>query len=186
VTAPGRSGGAGSSGNRDRETAGSSNVLRGALLVGVAVVLGLALLAKGFPESGGSSGAAPDATTTTTAAGGTTTSSLPAPHQPAEVKVFVLNGSGLVGVAGQATDLLNGKGYTTVPPSNTPNNTKVPATVVYAAPGYEADAQAIAADLGVAATAVQPMPAAGAEPAVPPDTQGANVVVVLGPDFKAG
>ena len=71
------------------------------------------------------------------------------PHQPAEVKILVLNGSGLVGVAGQATDILNGKGYTTIPPANAP--AKVPATVVYYTEGYQADAEAIAAALGTGA-----------------------------------
>ena len=142
VTAPKRSGGA--------TPAGPSAVLRGAVLVAIAVVLGLALLAKGFPESGGKPSGSSDGETTTTAGDSTTSSTAAAlPHQPAEVKILVLNGSGLVGVAGQATDILNGKGYTTIPPANAP--AKVPATVVYYTEGYQADAEAIAAALGTGA-----------------------------------
>jgi hypothetical protein len=181
VTSPGRGG----HGPPDNQ-AGGSALLRGGILVGIAFVIGFALLAKGFePSSGGSTSNAIDQTTTTAADDGTTTSTtLAAPHQPAEVKVYVLNGSGLVGVAQQATDILNGRGYTTIAPQNAP--AKVPATVVYYVEGYQADGLQVAAALGAAPAQVQPMPAPGTNPAVPADTQAANVVVVLGPDFKAG
>jgi hypothetical protein len=181
VTSPGRGG----RGPQDNQSGGSA-LLRGGILVGVAFVIGFALLAKGFePGGGGSTSSAIDQTTTTSPDDGTTTSTtLAAPHQPAEVKVFVLNGSGLVGVAQQATDILNGRGYTTIAPKNAPAN--VPATAVYYVEGYQADALQVAAALGAESTQVQPMPAPGTNPAIPADTQGANVVAVLGPDFQAG
>ncbi len=148
------------------------------MLVAAAVIIGAVLLAKGFDNNvDADGGAGPGEATTTTAGDGTTTSATvpPQPHPVNEVKVFVLNGGGPPQIAGTDTTVLNSKGYVTVPADNSPVD--VPASVVYFAVGYDADAPAVATALGLPATAVQALP----DP--PPfDPQGANIVVILGPD----
>jgi hypothetical protein len=169
---------------RAGDDARGSGTVKGALLIFVAVAIGIGLLANSFAAGSSGGGGAPpivDGVTTSIASDTTGTTGAPTvgPHTPALVKVYVLNGSGLVGVAQEATDILNGRNYTTIPPANAPS--KVPASRVYFLESYQADAEAIAGLLGLVATAVEPMPAA------PPitDLAGANVVVILGPDFEA-
>jgi hypothetical protein len=91
------------------------------------------------------------------------------------VKVFVANGAGIQGAAGKAVETLTPLGYVAVA-GNSPN--RVQTTTVYYTEGYQAEAQGVAAALGAPAASVQPMP-------TPPpiaDIQGAQVLVVLGPD----
>lgn len=167
---------------------GQGSVARGAILVAVALVIGVLLLrdddsattqvAVGSdtageiddtePEDGGEEDA--DATTTTTTE---------APRPAAEVKVLVANGSGVNGAAGGTTDALEALGYVTGTPANAE---RVPTTVVYFTTGFEAEATALAEAIGAAEDAVTPMPAV----APVDDLQLANVLVHLGPDLAAG
>lgn len=164
---------------------------RGAILVAVAVVIGVLLLRDD------------DAVTTQVAVGSdsvgeiddgatideggeegeddstTTTPTTEAARPPAEVKVLVANGSGVNGAAGGTTDALGALGYVTATPANAE---RVPETVVYYTTGFEAEAAALAAAIGAPAEAVTPMP-----PVAPvDDLQLANVLVHLGPDLAAG
>lgn len=163
------------------------SVARGAILVAVAVVIGVLLLrdddsattqvAVGSDtaaevEDTGDDAPAEDADVTTT----TTTE---APRPAAEVKVLVANGSGVDGAAGGTTDALEALGYVTGTPANAE---RVPATVVYFTTGFEAEAAALAAAIGAPEDAVTPMPAV----APVDDLQLANVLVHLGPDLAAG
>ena len=160
---------------------------RGILLIAVAVIIGVLLLRNGFDDNSGGSSAPPTsggATETTvspntTAAGGgsaTTAVTSPASTRPNnQVKVFVANASGVQGSAGRAADTLKAAGYVAVA-GNAPAHVKT--TTVYYTEGYQAEAQGVAAALGAPAAAVQPMP-------TPPpiaDIQGAQVLVMLGPD----
>jgi LytR cell envelope-related transcriptional attenuator len=88
--------------------------------------------------------------------------------------VLVANGSGLPGVAGKTTTFLASKGITTLKAVDA-NTSDVPETVVYFTEGYQAQAQAVAQQLG----GVQ---VAGLVPNPPPvaDLGGANVLVVVG------
>ena len=162
---------------------------RGLILVAVAVVLGAILLIKGggigfetddtdVQLNQSDNTAAPvESTTTTTEA--TSSTSVP----PASLKVVALNGAGVNGYAGQAQQFLSVAGYTatTAATSATPAET----TVVYYAPGFEADAAAIAGLLGLEPTAVQPLPEdtqlAREAANFPADT---NVAVVLALDVQ--
>ena len=72
-------------------------------------------------------------------------------HDPAQVKVLVLNGSGKSGVAKAGKDQLAAANYTVLEPGNAEGGT-VTASIVYFVPGYDADAAAIAAKLGLPAT----------------------------------
>ena len=158
---------------------------RGAALVAVAVIIGVILLAKGFdtgflPTSSdtpseqavddANDDAAEDSTTTTA------TTATPATHVPAQVRVIVLNGGGPSGSASTSSTALAAAGFTTLDAADTDD---VPATVVYATPGFEADAALVAQTLNIPAPP-QPLPATP-----PPGTPvgQVDVVVVLGPDF---
>jgi hypothetical protein len=149
-----------------------------ALIVG-AVLIGLLLLVKGYDAEGGvvATDDTPSAevTTTTVPAEATTTTTL-ATKPPAEVSVRVANASGTSGVASKTRTTLSGKGYTQVAIGDAPS--VVTSTQVLYAEGAQGDAAAVAAALGLPATAVQPMPS-------PPPValQGATVLVLAGPDL---
>jgi hypothetical protein len=159
---------------------------RGIGVLVVTVIIGLLLLLNTGGDDGASavsSGAGGGATTTEPSGSSTTTTpddttttteASTGGHQAAEVKVLVLNGSGLAGVAKTNSDAIGAKGYEMLAAANATAN--VEDTVVYFADGYEADAAAVADALGKTSDAVEAMPdtppGAGADQA--------NVVVVLG------
>ena len=169
---------------RPRASAGnnaSSAALRGALLIGVAVILGAALLAQGFGANGSSVSSATNTSTTVKRNGASTTvTTVPQPHDPATVKVLVLNGSGKSGIAKAGADQLKAANYTTLDPANAANGAVVPTSVVYFLPGFDADAQQVAAKLGLAPTAAQPLPTP--PPPEVGDAKDSNVVVLIGAD----
>ncbi len=159
---------------------------RGLGLLALALLIGIVLLNATDGEPPGSSvqatgtGAAHssanpaksnDKTPGTTTTAPTTT--LPA-RAPKDVKVIVANASSVKGAAGNAKAALDPAGFNVLAPANA---TTVAESSVYFTPGYDRDAAAIAATLGLPATVVKPMPA----PA-PLDVKGANVAVVLGTD----
>jgi hypothetical protein len=167
-----------SGGNNDNRSA----ALRGAVLIGVAVLLGALLLAQSFRDGGSPVSAGADNTTSTVKRTETSTTppSVPQPHDPATVKVLVLNASGKSGVAKAGADQLKAANYTTLDPANAATSTPVAASVVYFTPGYDVDAQQIAAKLGLNPTAAQPLPSP--PPPEVGDPKDANVVVVIGTD----
>lgn len=157
---------------------------RGALLIAAAVLLGAVLLAKSF-DSGGplSTGGTQTPRTSVTTTPSTTPTTTTAAHNPAEVKVLVLNGvDPAKAIAKPAADTLKAANYTTL----TPNDAKTTVTVsaVYYVPGYDADAQGIATKLGIPPTAVQPLP--NPLPAAVSDPKDAHVIAVIGPDSTFG
>jgi hypothetical protein len=150
----------------------------GAILVTVAVLVGLVLLAKGFSDDGGLASSAKKSTTTTQAghpSGGTKSTTTTAPIDPATVHVFVANGSGKSGAASKVSTVLAGKGYPAPGAGNAPTTT---ATMVYYVPGTVAQAQVVASSLGLPAASVAPMPS----PAPVANLRGATVLVVIGTD----
>ncbi len=115
----------------------------------------------------------PATTSTVTPPPSTTTSTIP--H--ASVKVLVVNGTQASNAAGHFAQLLGQQGWTIAPPQNA--TSAATATTIYYAPSKEQAASIIAAELGVATTAVQPMTAA-----VPvANAAGLDVIVVIGPDL---
>ena len=160
------------------------SVVKGAVLVAVAVLIGFALLrdsdsaatdvavgAEDNPIQAGDDGTDSSSTTSSTTA---------APRAPAEVKVLVANGTNVDGAAGTQTDALEALGYVTADPTTTPE--KVTATVVYYTVGYQAEAEALAEALGVDPASVQTLPT----PAPVPDLQLSQILVVIGPDLAGG
>ncbi len=162
-------------------SAGNSAGARGAILLAVAAVLGIVLL-QAFDTDGGS-GVGVDVGSTTLPPGGSSTDSTlpptntvpttPLTRTPSEVTVLVANGTGIKGLGSTNADTLKALSYNTL---TAVDATKaLDATTIQFADGYEAEARAIALTLGLPVTAVQPLNS----PPVP-DTQGANVFVLLG------
>jgi hypothetical protein len=157
---------------------------RGALLIAAAVVLGAVLLAKSFDSGGPLSTTGNQTPRTSVATSPSTTQTTAAPpHNPAEVKVLVLNGvDPKKAIAKPAADTLKAANYTTLTPNDA--KTTVTESAVYFVPGYEADAQAIATKLGIPPTAVQPLP--NPLPPAVSDPKDAHVIAVVGPDSTFG
>ena len=197
MTLPGRSG----RGRPEPDQPGAMSAGRGAVLVGVAVLVGLLILLvlNGASGGGGGSDTTPVtvAPTVTTAAGTpattasrTTATTTPAKTKtttttvkatkgaraPADVVVQVLNGSGVQGAATQRSNDLKAKGYQVLPAGNAA--TTRTGTAVQCRAGYEKDATALSQTLqtlGVSAS-VEPLP----EPLPTGYEASANCYVVLG------
>jgi hypothetical protein len=168
-------------------TGGSGTTIRGAILIGAAVLLGVVLLGRGIDtslvptsdENGGNAGSEGDGDGDTTPTPVTSEDGTPVTRAPGEVTVWVLNAGGPTGTAANGTQAAANAGYRTVPADNAPAD--VAQSIVYYVEGYQADAAAVATLLGFGPDRVQALPN---PPPVPNgDLQGANVIAVLGPDF---
>ena len=151
-----------SQGGPRRSGAMGSSAVRGAGLVGAAVILGIILLQviDDGPSSGGDPGTVTvTSTPTDTTTGGSTTSSTTGSAGSArprgEVRVVVLNGSGMANVATIRTNALRGLGYQLDPPNNTQLRQGSVATCKQ---GFEAEAQQLAEDVGAGVTVEEPFP----------------------------
>jgi len=123
------------------------NLGTGRILILVAlVVIGVAVLANGFPEGGGAvaepsaSVSSPGASTSPTTPGGSTTpppSPTPAPEVDG-VTVMVLNGTNVTGAAAAAQDMLVQKGYSAPAAAADAPNAGVATTTVYYRTGADA------------------------------------------------
>lgn len=161
-----------------------NSVVRGAGLVGLAVILGIVLLQvidKG-PGGNGAPAATRHATTPTTPA--PSSAAAPASSQPAttaksgnsvkprsEVRVAVFNAGSASGAAGNMTNKLRSLGYEAAPPANT--NARR-GTAVLCRQGFEKEVTQLQGDVG-AGTTVEPFP----NPPLP-GTENVNCVVLLG------
>lgn len=158
-----------------------STATRGVILVVAAVVVGLLLLWKGGggaatpgEETAGKPDGKPAATTTVTEA-----PTQPTAVPPAELKILAANGSSVKGLAAKTKEQLAAAGYPAVTAADATQ--QVTTTIVYFAEGFEADAKAVAASLGLAPARVTAMPQSP-----PVAALGDNkIVVVLGPDAPA-
>lgn len=166
---------------------------RAAVLVALAVAIGVYLLSLGGPgakslaashqprtSSPPASTAPPATTTPTTAApggsGGATASGGTAPSSA--VHVLVANASQTNGVAAYYSKTLSSAGWGTLTPVTA--LTSESTSSVYYATGQQGAAQTIAAALGI--SSVQALAAAAAPV---PSTTGADVIVVIGDDLAA-
>ncbi|MFN8034512.1 MAG: LytR C-terminal domain-containing protein [Acidimicrobiia bacterium] len=160
---------------------------RGALLIALAVVIGVVLLqvidtGKG-PGGKGSGAAAGTKTTTTTttatgpqttgATGVTTTAKPTGPvKQPGQLTVVVLNASGVNGAAATTSKQLAAKGYQMGKPATA--STRQTGTTAACTAGLDREAAALAAAVGPAAKVVAfPTPA-------PTGASTSNCIVTLG------
>jgi cytoskeletal protein RodZ len=157
------------------------------VLIAVLVVVGIVILAKtqnspavrtSTPTHHGATGSS---TTSTVPAPTTTTTLLPT----TQVKVQVLNGVGTGSYAGQWSTKLKAQfGYITEPADNA--TTKVPTSIIYVlTPGYQSEANQLATNVGLAASAVYPtIPPPAAAPIPTTERATANLVLVVGPDLQ--
>jgi hypothetical protein len=167
------------SGIGGRGGSGVNSAVRGAGLVGLAVVLGIVLL-QVIDKGPAGNGATPAATSQATAP-----TSAPAPEssQPAttaradnpkargEVRVVVFNAGAASGSAGNMTNKLRSLGYQLAPPSNTNPHR---GTAVQCKQGFDKEAVQLQGDVG-AGTTVEPF----ANPPLP-ETENVNCVVLVG------
>jgi hypothetical protein len=123
----------------------------------------------------------PPATSPSDTTGTDTTGTAPSdttalPPDRSSVRLAVLNGTSVTGLAGRTATAAERLGYVNVPSSNAPAQTG--GSIVYYRPGSRDAAVQAAQDLDIAGS-VTPLPASGAlAEAAPPD---ADVIVVLGP-----
>lgn len=149
--------------------------VRGAALIGLAVILGLILLAQVDGDTRTAGPAARPATSTTTTVPTPTTTAPAGPARiPGELPIIVLNAGGPDGAAGAMSDQLRGKGYTDqLDPADWPNKQATGALVLCRA-GLGREAAALSVDVGDDARIEEfPSPA-------PPDSDGADCVVAVG------
>ena len=157
-------------------SSGGGSAGRAIVLVIAAVALGAFLLSRGFDgsddstdasstetateseENGEPNGEDPETDTTSTTTTTTTTTTAPpvVTHLPGDVKVAVMNGTGVRGRAGRTADTLNATGYVTAA-KNTQQD-RVEASVIYYRPGYGDDAKAVASVLGAPPDIITPAP----------------------------
>ena len=185
------------------QSSGGGSAGRAIVLVIVAVALGAFLLAQGFDDSDDSTGASSGATaaestsedpeddpevngTTSTTTTTTTTTTAPpvVTHPPGQVKVAVMNGTGVRGRAGRTADTLNATGFVTAA-KNTQQD-RVQASVIYYRSEYGDDAKAVASVLGAPPDIIQPAPATIMtlirSPESPADLEEFHIFAVIGTD----
>lgn len=156
-----------------------------------AILIGVVLL--NVVDDGTASTSKPVGETTTTKGKGTgTTNSVPggtttpttkattAPKKPAEIKVMVINGSGVNGVAGTMSKALKGKGYSLQLDANTLAATRK-GSAVQCRSGLDAEAKALAVQVANKSK-VEPFPATMPKLKVSTDTIDPTVqcLVILG------
>jgi hypothetical protein len=155
---------------------------RGALLIGVAVLLGLLLLQK--VDTGKGPATNLSQSTNTTAAPTTVAQSTTTTRPPSAVKVLVANGTTTSGIAATAQRTLTQLGYNALAAVDATTAAKAVkrSTTVYYAAGYDTDARKIASSLGMTpAPPIAPMPA----PLPVTDLKSSNVLVLIGPDYAS-
>ena len=150
---------------------GASGGARGAVVIGLAVILGIVgLQILDDSGDGGSSSATATTVAGTPTTGGTTTT----PIRPNnEIRVKVYNGSGVQGVAQTLTDQLRAKGYNMQAPETADKERQ--GTVVQCVSGFEREG-AVLTLYGVDSGAK-----AEAYPSDPPEgASDADCIVVIG------
>ena len=163
-------------------------MLGGILAVGAIVFLGLSALSTGqTPESTSTTAPAPTTTTLLTTTSGPTTGSTTASttttttattttvalRDPSEIRVRVLNGAGIAGLASEVSSQLQALGYEVLEPGNYPILSQ---SRVWYAQGFEGEALQLAAEF----------PDARVEPADADLDVDGEIVVVLGESHEGG
>jgi hypothetical protein len=155
---------------------------RGALLIGIAVIIGIVLLQvidDGTSGPIGNGSVSAGGTTGTTAPGGddssssttTPTTAATPVKPPAEVAVLVLNGSGRPGAATAQSNALKAKGYQTLTPADTAERQ---GNIVYFKAGFDRECTTVATNVdGAPKVEAMPSPA-------PTGSESASCVVILG------
>lgn len=152
----------------------SSAALKGALLIGLAVIVGLFLLQRADDDpntsaSGGTTKPPAGSTTTTVPAATTTTSTVPAspPKQPAELALIVLNGGAATGKAKEMENALTAAGYTNQTAANNWEDHTQQGNSVLCKPGRQREAVALSQQTALQGSTIgdYPDPVPGTVPA---------------------
>jgi hypothetical protein len=174
------------SSNGDVARGASFAAAKGALLIGVAVVIGIVLLQQVDNDTKRPVGAAtattkpktkPTTTTTTSAGATTTTTVASAPAKsPAQLRVIVLNGGAASGLAAQMATHLKQVGYTSQPQdANNWTDHRQQGNSVLCKPAFQREAAALSLAVGQGTTMA-------AYPSTPPAVIQSEVdcIVVVG------
>jgi hypothetical protein len=144
---------------------------RGAVLVGVAVVIGIVLLQVIDKGGGGGGGAVPTPNNGQNGGESSTSTSAGKGRSPADVRVLVENGSGLNQAAATLANQLRGQGYAIAGTGNAPLQT---GSTVACRAGFEDEATALAGATGAGTTVI-------AFPATPPaGSENADCISIKG------
>jgi LytR cell envelope-related transcriptional attenuator len=175
----------GGNGNGEVARGAGYAALLGAVLIGVAVVIGIVLLQIGDRDDNGPASATkttiPKTTTTTLPKTGSTvkqsgTTVATPVRPPSAVGVIVLNGGAAAGKAGDMAAALKVKGYTNMgKATDWPKHTQT-GNSVYCRAGLEREGPALAVAVGPNAKLHIPYPTTGG----PPDSASHDCVVVVG------
>jgi hypothetical protein len=165
----------------DAARGASSAAVKGALLIGVAIVIGLVLLRQvgdnTSTASAKSTTTKPKTTTTQPKENSTTTTVPITPAKtPAEIKLIVLNGGAKSGSAGAMSNSLRNAGYTNQAQANDWTGHTQSGNTVQCQPGLDREAVALSQQTALQGSTVKPWPTP------PPPTYGyaADCVVVVG------
>jgi hypothetical protein len=164
--------------------------LKAAAVIAVLVIVGIVVLARsngGHPKISAASTSSRSTTTTTRTqatipAPTTTTTVLPA----SQVKVQVLNGVGSGSLSGAwSNKLKTTHGYITEAPDDA--TAKVTSSEIYIlTPGYGAEANALAAAVGLSSAHINStVPPPATAPIPKSELSTANLVLVIGPDLAS-
>lgn len=173
---------------------GATQTGRAVILIVVAIVVAVVLLHHNKPAALTSSTTTRSASTTLPSSGttvaptGTTAPTVPATTTPstvpvADVKVLVLNGASFAQpYASQFTTKVKNAGYNTLAPNNAASTVHQSAIYVITR-GMDAEGKALAATLGLPASAVKTNVPTGPPLSSATPGTGANLVLVVGPDL---
>jgi hypothetical protein len=153
----------------------------GALLIGVAVIIGIVLLQIGDRNDNGPASTHPKTTTTKKPSSSSTTSTTkPSSHNttppksPSQIHLIVLNGGAASGQAAHMESNLRLRGYTSQDTANTWTGHHQSGNTVYCKDGLQREGTALAAQVpGAKIVFGYPTP-------VPPFSSGTDCVVVVG------
>jgi hypothetical protein len=172
------------SGNGDLARGAGASAVKGAVLIGVAVIGGIFLLQRVNDSKASPSAAASTTPTTvkhptTTAPPATTAPTTPTTVagpvvQPAQLRVLVLNGSGISGQARAMRTKLEQAGYTNQPQANTWTGHQQAGTTVMCKPGLAREGVALSQQTALQGSKVVPIPT----PPPPADSDVQCIVVV--------
>src|SRR5262245_47789300 len=167
------------SGGGDLARGASSAALKGALLIGLAVIVGVFLLQRVDTSKAGSPTTTVKRTTTSTTrpAPTTTTSTLPETPMktPDQLKVIVLNGGAPTGAANTMRTDLQQVGYTNQPAANTWSGHQQTGNTLMCKPGLDREKVALSQQTPLQGATVVDFP----DPP-PPFSSDVDCVVVVG------
>jgi hypothetical protein len=159
----------------------------GALLIGVAVIIGIVLLQIGDKNDNGPASAVPTKKTTTTTRPdtsttthtGSTTHNTPQ-RSPGQVSLIVLNGGAATGKASAMSTALAGKGYTNHGQPNDWTGHSQKGDTVYCRSGLDREGAALAVAVGSVAGGSSAVLHIPLPVPPPPFSTGRDCVVVVG------